>query len=77
MITIPSTAVIFNQEGLRAAVLSDGKVELRKIEIDVDNGANVDDRSGLKDGDRIILSPPANGRTMKDRSLEAGATQIP
>ena len=39
---------------------SDGKVELRKIEIDVDNGANVDVRSGLKDGDRIILSPPAN-----------------
>ncbi len=60
VITIPSTAVIFNQDGLRAAVVSDGKVELRKIEIDVDNGANVDVRSGLKDGDRIILSPPAN-----------------
>lgn len=60
VITIPSTAVIFNQDGLRVAVVSDGKVELRKIELDVDNGANVDVRSGLKDGDRIILSPPAN-----------------
>jgi RND family efflux transporter MFP subunit len=60
VITIPSTAVIFNQDGLRAAVVSDGKVELRRIELDIDNGANVDVRSGLKDGDRIILSPPAN-----------------
>ncbi len=60
VITIPSTAVIFNQDGLRVAVVSDGKVELRKIELDVDNGANVDVRSGLKEGDRIILSPPAN-----------------
>ncbi len=60
VINIPSTAVIFNQNGLNAAVVSDGKVELRKIEIDIDNGANVDVRSGLKDGDRIILSPPAN-----------------
>ncbi|MGO9674766.1 MAG: efflux RND transporter periplasmic adaptor subunit [Methylocella sp.] len=60
IVVIPSTAVIFNQNGLQAAVVSDGKVELRKIEIDVDNGASVEVRSGLKDGDRIILSPPAN-----------------
>ena len=61
VITIPSNAVIFNRNGLSAAVVSeDGKVELRKIEIDVDNGASVDVKSGLRDGDRIILSPPAN-----------------
>jgi RND family efflux transporter MFP subunit len=60
VIVIPSTAVMFNQDGLRAAVVSGGKVELRRIELDVDNGATVEVRSGLKAGDRIILSPPAN-----------------
>ncbi len=62
VVIIPSTAVMFNQDGLRAAVVSGGKVELRKIELDVDNGATVEVRSGLKAGDRIIFSPPANLR---------------
>ncbi|ACK51374.1 efflux transporter, RND family, MFP subunit [Methylocella silvestris BL2] len=60
VIVIPSQAVIFNKDGLRVAVVSDGKIELRKIELEQDNGANVEVRSGLKNGDRIILSPPAN-----------------
>ncbi len=60
VITIPSQAVIFNQDGLSAAVVSDGKVELRKIDLELDNGANVEVRTGLKPGDQIILSPPAN-----------------
>jgi len=60
VITVPSQAVIFNQDGLKIAVLSDGKVELRKIDIEVDNGATVEVRSGLKTGDKVIISPPAN-----------------
>ena len=56
---IPSQAVIFSQDGLRVAVVSDGKVELRKIELDLDNGA-MSKFVGLKPGDQIILSPPAN-----------------
>ena len=53
-------AVIFNTDGLSAAVVSNGKVELRKLELEADNGANVEVRIGLRPGDRIILSPPAN-----------------
>lgn len=60
VITIPSQAVIFNQDGLQTAVVSDGKVELRKIDLDLDNGATVDVRAGLKPGDHVIVSPPAN-----------------
>ena len=60
VITIPSQAVIFNQDGLQTAVISDGKVELRKIDLEVDNGASVDVRNGLKAGDHVILGPPAN-----------------
>ncbi len=60
IITIPSQAVIFNQDGLQTAVVSDGKVELRKIDLELDNGATVDVRNGLKPGDHVILNPPAN-----------------
>jgi len=59
-IVIPSQAIIFGKDGLIAAVVSDdGKVELRKLTLEYDNGANVEVRSGLKAGERVILSPPA------------------
>jgi len=60
VVLIPSQAVIFNKDGLSAAVVSNGKVELRKLELEADNGANVEVRIGLRPGDRVILSPPAN-----------------
>jgi RND family efflux transporter MFP subunit len=60
VVLIPSQAVIFNKEGLSAAVVSGGKVELRKLELESDNGSDVEVRTGLKPGDRVILSPPTN-----------------
>jgi RND family efflux transporter MFP subunit len=60
VVLIPSQAVIFNTDGLSAAVVSNGKVELRRLELEADNGANVEVRIGLRPGDRVILSPPAN-----------------
>jgi RND family efflux transporter MFP subunit len=60
VVLIPSQAVIFNTDGLSAAVVSNGKVELRKLELEADNGADVEVRIGLRPGDRVILSPPAN-----------------
>jgi len=60
VLLIPSQAVIFNKDGLSAAVVSNGKVELRKLELEADNGVNVEVRIGLRPGDRVILSPPAN-----------------
>ncbi|MBV8663530.1 MAG: efflux RND transporter periplasmic adaptor subunit, partial [Hyphomicrobiales bacterium] len=60
VVTIPSQALIFNQDGLSAAIVDDqGQVALRKLDIEYDNGASVDVRMGLKAGDRVILSPPA------------------
>ncbi len=59
-ISIPSQAVIFNKDGLLAAVVDDeGKVQLRKLNVEYDNGADVEVRDGLKGGDKVILSPPA------------------
>ena len=62
VISIPSQAVIFNKNGLSAAVYEDGVVRLRKLNLLADNGAEVDVRTGLKPGDIIILSPPVNIR---------------
>jgi multidrug efflux pump subunit AcrA (membrane-fusion protein) len=62
IVLIPSQAVIFSKDGLSAAVVAGGKVELRKLNLEADNGADVEVRSGLKPGDRVILSPPANVR---------------
>jgi RND family efflux transporter MFP subunit len=60
VVLIPSQAVIFNKDGLSAAVVSGGKVELRKLELESDNGADVEVRNGLRPGDRVIVSPPTN-----------------
>lgn len=59
VVLIPSQAVIFNKDGLSAAVVSNGKVELRKLELEADDGANVEVRIGLRPGDHVILNPPA------------------
>ncbi len=60
VVRVPSQAVIFNKDGLGAAVVADGKVRFRKLELDADNGADVEVRAGLLPGDRVILSPPVN-----------------
>ncbi|WGJ14862.1 efflux RND transporter periplasmic adaptor subunit [Methylocapsa sp. D3K7] len=60
VVSLPSQAVIFNKGGLGAAVVVDGKVEFRKLELEADNGGDIDVRAGLQPGDRVILSPPVN-----------------
>jgi RND family efflux transporter MFP subunit len=72
VINIPSQAVIFSKDGLNAAVVADGKVELRKLDLEADNGADVEVRTGLNPGDRVILSPPANiAAGMRVNTIEA------
>jgi RND family efflux transporter MFP subunit len=60
VVRLPSQAVIFDKDGLSAAVVADGKVQFRKLELEADNGGDVDVRAGLLPGDRVILSPPVN-----------------
>ncbi len=60
VISIPSQALIFNKNGLTAAVYDDGVVHIRKLTLLADNGAEVDIRTGLKPDDMIVLSPPIN-----------------
>ena len=60
VVIVPSEAVIFDQNGLNAAVLAHGQVVLRHLDVLHDDGAQVEVRDGLKPGDRVILNPPAN-----------------
>jgi RND family efflux transporter MFP subunit len=57
-IIIPGQSVIFDKDGLSAAVFEDGVARLRHLDLERDNGATVEVRAGLKPGDRIILNPP-------------------
>ena len=56
----PADAIIFNGEGLHVAVVEGGVAHLRKIEIARDFGREVEVRDGVRDGDRVILNPPAD-----------------
>jgi RND family efflux transporter MFP subunit len=74
VIVVPSQAVIFDSNGLSAAVYENGTARLRHLDLLRDNGAQVEVRGGLNPGDRIILNPPAGIRDgMHVQDLEESA----
>lgn len=64
-VTIPSNALLFRKEGLRVAVVSDGKAHLEPITIGHDYGDRVEVIAGLSPRDAVIVDP--------SDSLEDGA----
>jgi RND family efflux transporter MFP subunit len=64
-LNIPSSALIFDQSGLRVAVVGpDDRVVLKTVKIGRDLGRNIELASGLALDDRVITAPPdgvANG----------------
>ena len=60
VVLVPSEAIIFNQNGLSAAVLADGRATIRHLTVQNDDGAQVEVRDGLRPGDKVILNPPVN-----------------
>jgi RND family efflux transporter MFP subunit len=58
-LSVPSSALIFDQSGLRVAtVTADGKVALKRIVLSRDLGATIELSSGLAPGDEVIENPP-------------------
>jgi multidrug efflux pump subunit AcrA (membrane-fusion protein) len=55
---IPSQAVAFDDKGLSATIDDNGIARQRDLDLGRDDGADVEIRSGLNPGDRILLSPP-------------------
>ncbi len=58
VVFVPSEAVIFDKDGLSAAVYENGKARLRRLDLEADDGAQVEVRAGLNPGDQLILNPP-------------------
>ena len=54
---VPSGAVIFNQTGLQVAVVEDGTVHLRKINVVRDLGTEIETDDGLASGQNVVLNP--------------------
>jgi RND family efflux transporter MFP subunit len=56
-VTIPSNALLFRSEGLRAGVVRNGHVALTAITIGQDYGSAVEVLSGLTPNDAVIVNP--------------------
>jgi RND family efflux transporter MFP subunit len=71
-ISVPASALIFDQDGLRVAVVdSDNRVVLKAVTIARDLGREVEIGSGLTASERVIDSPP-DGITSGDQVRVTG-----
>lgn len=58
-LTIPSSALIFDKDGLRVATVdSNDKVVMKSVTLARDDGATIEIASGLAPDDRVVESPP-------------------
>src|SRR6202035_4521449 len=74
---VPASAIIFNQNGMQAAVVDDGVAHLRKIAITTDYGTEVEVNAGIKDGDQVILQPPVNLENGEKVQIAPGTPAAP
>lgn len=58
VVLVPTQAVIFDKDGLSAAVYENGVAHLRHLDLLADDGAQVEVRAGLDTGEQLILNPP-------------------
>jgi RND family efflux transporter MFP subunit len=59
MVRIPTSALIFRQEGMQVAVVAaDDRVELRPIKLGRNLGTDVEVLTGITASDRVVDSPP-------------------
>ncbi len=69
ILTIPSNALLFRSEGAAVGVVdADGKVQVRKITINLDHGDKLHISQGLSVADQVIVNPSDNlatGMTVK------------
>ena len=59
-LTVPASAIIFDQNGMQVAVVENGVAHLRKVAITTDYGTEVEVNEGVNDGDQVVLQPPVN-----------------
>ncbi|WP_158658695.1 efflux RND transporter periplasmic adaptor subunit [Methylocystis bryophila] len=74
---VPAGAIIFNQNGLLAAVVENGVAHMRKITILRDFGTEVEVSEGVKAGEQVIVRPPVDlqdGARVEIRAPPPGAS---
>ena len=75
-VTVPSNVLIFRKDGLRVAVVRDGKATMVPIAIGRDYGDKVEVVSGLQPSDQIVIDPSdslIDGTTVQIAQAPAGA----
>ena len=80
-VVVPAEALIFNDQGLRVAVINaDKSIHLQPVTVYRDSGAAVELSDGLQAGENIVLNPPSSlreGGKVKLTSDQKIATSIP
>jgi RND family efflux transporter MFP subunit len=56
-VVVPSNTLLFRSEGLRVALVRDGRVQLTPVKIGRDYGSTVEVISGLQASDAVVLDP--------------------
>jgi RND family efflux transporter MFP subunit len=78
VLSVPSSALIFDAKGLSVATLNSGnRVLLKPVSIERDLGAVIELASGLSPGDRVIENPPdgiSNGAQVRLAAPPPGGT---
>jgi HlyD family secretion protein len=60
-VSIPAEALIFNEKGLRVAVINQDKtIHLQPVTVYRDTGNTIELSDGLRGGENIVLAPPAD-----------------
>ena len=76
-LSIPASALIFNQNGLRVATVGPGgKIQFKQVTISRDLGLTIELASGLSPDDRVVVTPP-DGIADGDQVLIAGEKTKP
>jgi RND family efflux transporter MFP subunit len=77
LVTIPSNAWLFQKEGATVGVVDpDGKVEIRKVTIQLNLGDKLEISQGLSDSDLVIVNP-SDGLANGMKVSVIGANQPP
>jgi multidrug efflux pump subunit AcrA (membrane-fusion protein) len=77
VISVPASALIFDQSGLRVAVVDkDDRIVLKPVTIARDLGKDVEIATGLLPDDRVVENPP-DGVASGDQVRIAGAPSPP
>ena len=76
-VTVPANTLLFRSEGLRVAVVRNGRAELIPVTIGRDYGNAVEVMSGLQPADAVITNPAdslVSGTPLRIKNLQSGAS---